>query len=65
LRYLTYIWYQWTEINFSLRYGWSAKLAVNIITDFEESELYDCTVKPQSTNAASGAGRHKGFVVTL
>ena len=27
------------------RYGWSAKLPVSIITDFEEFAIYDCTKK--------------------
>jgi hypothetical protein len=25
------------------RYGWSAKLPISIITDFEEFAIYDCT----------------------
>jgi type I restriction-modification system DNA methylase subunit len=37
------------------RYGWSAKLAVSIITDFEELSVYDCTVKPNPTDKASVA----------
>lgn len=37
------------------RYGWSARLAVSIITDFEEFAVYDCTVKPQSSDSASVA----------
>ena len=37
------------------RYGWSAKLAVSIITDFEEFAIYDCTKKPQPTDRASVA----------
>ncbi|MCX6252371.1 MAG: Eco57I restriction-modification methylase domain-containing protein [Bacteroidetes bacterium] len=28
------------------RYGWSAKLPISIITDFEEFSIYDCTRKP-------------------
>ena len=28
------------------RYGWSAKLSISIITDFEEFSVYDCTRKP-------------------
>ncbi|MCW7467675.1 Eco57I restriction-modification methylase domain-containing protein [Leptospira levettii] len=28
------------------RYGWSAKLAISVITDFEEFAIYDCTKKP-------------------
>jgi len=35
------------------RYGWSAKLSVSIITDFEEFAIYDCTKKPFSTDKAS------------
>ena len=37
------------------RYGWSAKLAISIITDFEEFAVFDCTVKPQSSDNASVA----------
>ncbi len=37
------------------RYGWSAKLAVSIITDFEEFAIYDCTKKPNPTDRASVA----------
>jgi len=37
------------------RYGWSAKLAVSIITDFEEFSVYDCTKKPLVTDKASVA----------
>jgi len=29
------------------RYGWSAKLPISIITDFEEYSVYDCTKKPK------------------
>jgi adenine-specific DNA-methyltransferase len=32
------------------RYGWSAKLAISIVTDFEEFAVYDCTKKPNSTD---------------
>ncbi|MBI2269710.1 MAG: N-6 DNA methylase, partial [Bacteroidetes bacterium] len=35
------------------RYGWSAKLPVSIITDFEEFSIYDCTKKPNPTDKAS------------
>jgi type I restriction-modification system DNA methylase subunit len=28
------------------RYGWNAKLALSIVTDFEEFAVYDCTIKP-------------------
>jgi hypothetical protein len=37
------------------RYGWSAKLAISIITDFEEFSVYDCTKKPNPTDKASVA----------
>jgi type I restriction-modification system DNA methylase subunit len=40
------------------RYGWSAKLPISIITDFEEFAIYDCTKKPIPTDKAS-AGRIK------
>jgi hypothetical protein len=32
------------------RYGWSAKLPISIITDFEEFAIYDCTKKPNPTD---------------
>ena len=31
------------------RYGWSAKLPLSILTDFEEFAVYDCRVKPAKT----------------
>jgi type I restriction-modification system DNA methylase subunit len=37
------------------RYGWSAKLPVSIITDFEEFAVYDCLRKPNPTDKASVA----------
>ena len=37
------------------RYGWSAKLSVSIITDFEEFAIYDCTKKPNPTDKATTA----------
>lgn len=37
------------------RYGWSAKLAVSIITDFEEFAVYDCTKKPKPNDKSSVA----------
>jgi len=37
------------------RYGWSAKLSVSIVTDFEEFAIYDCTKKPIPTDKASVA----------
>ncbi|MGV8964263.1 MAG: Eco57I restriction-modification methylase domain-containing protein [Candidatus Saccharimonadaceae bacterium] len=37
------------------RYGWSAKLPISIITDFEEFAIYDCTKKPELADKASVA----------
>jgi type I restriction-modification system DNA methylase subunit/predicted type IV restriction endonuclease len=37
------------------RYGWSAKVALSIVTDFEEFAIYDCTKKPKPTDKASVA----------
>jgi hypothetical protein len=37
------------------RYAWSAKLALSILTDFEEFTVYDCRDRPaQSDTAATG-----------
>ena len=35
------------------RYGWSAKVAVSILTDFEEFGVYDCTKRPRESDRAS------------
>ena len=35
------------------RYGWSAKLPLSILTDFEEFAVYDCRVKPDKADKAS------------
>ena len=37
------------------RYGWSAKVPISIVTDFEEFSIYDCTKKPKPTDKASVA----------
>ena len=37
------------------RYGWSAKVPISIVTDFEEFAVYDCTKKPKPTDKASVA----------
>ena len=37
------------------RYGWSAKMPISIITDFEEFAVYDCTKKPKPTDHAAVA----------
>ena len=35
------------------RYGWSAKLPINILSDFEHLAVYDCRVKPSYNDNAS------------
>jgi len=37
------------------RYGWSAKLPLSILTDFEEFAVYDCRVPPKKNDKASTA----------
>ena len=37
------------------RYGWSAKVAVSILTDFQELGVYDCTSRPHPSDKASHA----------
>lgn len=37
------------------RYGWSAKLALSVLTDFEELGVYDCTARPSPSDKASHA----------
>ena len=37
------------------RYGWSAKLAVSLLTDFEEMAIYDCRIAPKQLEKASTA----------
>jgi hypothetical protein len=37
------------------RYGWSARVAVSILTDFEELAVYDCTSRPRSSDKAGHA----------
>lgn len=42
------------EAAFQLRrYGWSAKLPINILTDFEHFAVYDCRSKPSIDDKAS------------
>ena len=36
-------------------YGWSCKLALSILTDFEELAVYDCTSRPRASDKASHA----------
>ena len=35
------------------RYGWSAKLPIAVVTDFEEFSIYDCSKKPKQTDRSS------------
>ncbi|MCL2073349.1 MAG: Eco57I restriction-modification methylase domain-containing protein [Marinilabiliaceae bacterium] len=37
------------------RYGWSAKMAISILSNFEEFAVYDCSNKPKPTDRASNA----------
>ena len=37
------------------RYGWSAKLPVSILTDFEEFAVYDCRIMPEQQDNAARA----------
>lgn len=37
------------------RYAWTGKLALSILTDFEEFAVYDCRIKPAHTDKASVA----------
>jgi SAM-dependent methyltransferase len=37
------------------RYGWSAKLPLSILTDFEELAVYHCTQRPRPTDKAGHA----------
>jgi hypothetical protein len=39
------------------RYGWSAKLAVSILTDFEELAVYDCRITPKQFDKPATARR--------
>ncbi|MBI5932774.1 MAG: Eco57I restriction-modification methylase domain-containing protein [Chloroflexi bacterium] len=42
------------EAAFQLRrYGWSAKIPINILTDFEHFAVYDCRMKPNYSDKAS------------
>jgi hypothetical protein len=37
------------------RYGWSAKVALSLLTDFEELSVYDCSTRPYPSDKASHA----------
>jgi hypothetical protein len=40
------------------RYGWSAKIALSILTDFEELAVYDCSIRPRLGEKAGYARTH-------
>ncbi|MCB1468156.1 MAG: N-6 DNA methylase [Rhizobiaceae bacterium] len=40
------------------RYGWSAKLPISILTDFEEFAVYDCTYRPDEKDSPNKARLH-------
>jgi len=40
------------------RYGWSAKVALSVLTDFDELGVYDCTLRPRSAEKSSYARLH-------
>jgi len=40
------------------RYGWSAKVALSVLTDFDELGVYDCSSRPQIGDKASNARLH-------
>ncbi|OHD55236.1 MAG: hypothetical protein A2Y33_16240 [Spirochaetes bacterium GWF1_51_8] len=42
------------------RYGWTAKLPISILTDFEELAIYDCRIKPNHNDSA-GIARIKYY----
>lgn len=37
------------------RYGWSSKLPLSVLVNFEEMAIYDCRIKPEPTDKASKA----------
>ncbi|MGE5283025.1 MAG: Eco57I restriction-modification methylase domain-containing protein [Chloroflexota bacterium] len=37
------------------RYGWSAGLAVSVLTNFEQLAIYDCRIQPRSNDGAATA----------
>ncbi len=39
-------------------YGWSAGLAVSVLTDFQEFAIYDCTVQPSDGDPIAKARLH-------
>ncbi len=39
------------------RYGWSAKIPINILTDFEHFAIYDCRTRPNYSKDKAATGR--------
>ncbi len=39
------------------RYGWSARLAISLLSNFEELAIYDCQIQPRHLDKASTARR--------
>jgi len=37
------------------RYGWSAKLSLSVLSNFEDLAIYDCRIKPEPSDKASKA----------
>jgi len=40
------------------RYGWSARVALSVLTDFDELGIYDCTLRPRYAEKSSYARLH-------
>ncbi|UOG73211.1 N-6 DNA methylase [Hymenobacter tibetensis] len=40
------------------RYGWNAKMALSLLTDFEELAVYDCSIQPGPKDKSSKARLH-------
>ena len=45
------------------RYAWSAKLPISILTDFEETAIYDCRLRPKPSDKPS-VGRIRFYTYT-
>jgi hypothetical protein len=45
------------------QYGWSAKLPISLITDFEEFAIYDCTKKPNPDKASHGRIKYLTYIL--
>ncbi len=45
------------------RYAWSAKLPISILTDFEETAIYDCRLRPKPSDKSS-IGRVRFYTYT-